>query len=768
MIQGIKRLLGLATAQAAAPQSRGRAAMLTPLSEDRAFQTLLSTIEALVKHNERALWPELLKAAVVVVPGAETGSLQLRRGVVFRCVAQLGFSDTLLGVEISQADSARWHGDPEAFARGEPRIARGRVLARLAEHNFQSKHSPAAQILAEAGQLGALRANLFLPIVLDGEVVANFNFDNLQDESAFSGQSLRVAQQFALQATALLASERERRALVRRAREFEILAGVAANLRTAQSTPEIAEQLLLEVKTLLLCEHVAILGVNDSRDQLRVLAAAGRYQTYLPQPRGSGLAWATIEAAETLWGEKIFHVAKLTGNQQDWQAFSDTQACAPMLSADGLPVGAILASRSLREAADARSTIEVHATSRFSERDAAHLSLIADVGASALERVVMTEKLAQEAEERRLLLELSRSLETSNDPQTAMQVALERIRELGGADLAAIGSLKGDQFLLRALAGGGSSQVLAQMGAVPAHHPLFSWMSSRGEALEIEDTSQVPDAQSLAALGVRSVYLRSLPSDTSTSGLALFRFRAPRAWTANEHRLLDAASRTLGAVLERLERLEMLEATNEGALRAIGLALENRDADTAGHTDRVALWAERLAKQLKLSTAEVQAIRWGAYLHDIGKLAVPDRILHKPGRYDEEERRIMERHPQLGHEMALRMPFLPTTTREIILHHHERWDGRGYPHGLAGEGIPLGARVFAVCDVLDALASKRPYKAAMAPREVLAELRAALAGGQFDPRIFAALEALLEHFPILSIGEVVPNDARSEARGLDA
>jgi putative nucleotidyltransferase with HDIG domain len=580
---------------------------------------------------------------------------------------------------------------------------------------------------------------------------------------------LRVAQQFALQATALLASERERRALVLRAREFEILAGVAANLRTARSTPEIAEQLLLEVKTLLLCEHVAILGVNDDQSQLRVLAAVGRYQTYLPQPRGSGLAWATIESAETLWGEKILHVARLTGNQHDWLAFSDSQACAPMLSAEGLPVGAILASRSLMEAADARSTIEVRASSRFGERDAAHLSLIADVGASALERVAVTERLAQEAEERRLLLELSRSLESSNDPQTAMQVALERIRELGGADIAAIGSLKGEQFLLRALAGSTDNQVLERMGAVPAHHPLFAWMSSRGEALEIEDTSQVPDAHSLASLGVRSVYLRSLPNDTSTSGLALFRFRA-RAWSVREHRLLDAASRTLGAVLERLERLEMLEATNEGALRAIGLALENRDADTAGHTDRVALWAERLAQQVGLPKAEVQAIRWGAYLHDIGKLAVPDRILHKPGRYDEEERRIMERHPQLGHEMALRMPFLPTTTREIILHHHERWDGRGYPHGLAGEAIPLGARVFAVCDVLDALASQRPYKAALAPSEVMAELRASLASGQFDPLIFASLEALLESFPILSVGGSIPkaSEVRPETRNLDA
>ncbi|HYW06384.1 MAG TPA: HD-GYP domain-containing protein, partial [Longimicrobium sp.] len=133
----------------------------------------------------------------------------------------------------------------------------------------------------------------------------------------------------------------------------------------------------------------------------------------------------------------------------------------------------------------------------------------------------------------------------------------------------------------------------------------------------------------------------------------------------------------------------------------------------------------------------LRALRWGAYLHDVGKIAVPDGILRKPGKLDAAEMEQMRRHPAIGLEFGERIGFLPRGALDVILHHHERWDGGGYPAGLAGEAIPVLARIFAVCDVFDALVSERPYKRAWTRAEALAEIRAG-AGTQFDARVVDA------------------------------
>lgn len=137
---------------------------------------------------------------------------------------------------------------------------------------------------------------------------------------------------------------------------------------------------------------------------------------------------------------------------------------------------------------------------------------------------------------------------------------------------------------------------------------------------------------------------------------------------------------------------------------------------------------------MRLAEPALTHLRWGAYLHDLGKLAIPDSILKKPGKLEPEEWERMQAHTTLGEEMARRLGFLPQATLQVIRHHHERWDGSGYPDGLAGEAIPLLARVFALADVYDALTSERPYKRAWSHEEALAEIRRQ-AGRHFDPEL---------------------------------
>lgn len=170
-------------------------------------------------------------------------------------------------------------------------------------------------------------------------------------------------------------------------------------------------------------------------------------------------------------------------------------------------------------------------------------------------------------------------------------------------------------------------------------------------------------------------------------------------------------------------------------------ALEIRDQETEGHTQRVAHLTMRLAESLGVPRSQLVQIRRGALLHDIGKMGIPDQILHKPGPLDPEEWAIVRQHPQIAYELLLPIPFLRHAL-EIPYCHHERWDGTGYPRGLKGLEIPLAARIFSVIDVWDALTNDRPYRKAESRTETLAYLRAQK-NRYFDPEIVEAFEKLI-------------------------
>ncbi len=178
------------------------------------------------------------------------------------------------------------------------------------------------------------------------------------------------------------------------------------------------------------------------------------------------------------------------------------------------------------------------------------------------------------------------------------------------------------------------------------------------------------------------------------------------------------------------------------ALRALGQALEAHDSEMKGHTDRVAELARWVAEAMSWSPSQWQAMRWGAYLHDVGKIEIPDTVLYKLGPLDESEWQIMRSHVEGGVQFATALGFLPEMTLRVIADHHERWDGLGYPAGKAGCQISLAGRVLALCDVYDALISDRPYKKAWTPQEALAEI-GAQAGRQFDPTLTEVFVDLL-------------------------
>jgi len=223
-----------------------------------------------------------------------------------------------------------------------------------------------------------------------------------------------------------------------------------------------------------------------------------------------------------------------------------------------------------------------------------------------------------------------------------------------------------------------------------------------------------------------------------------------RHFNRQEMHLLSLIANQIGVVLEntRLHNQERqhvawmatalreLEETYRTTLEALSAALDTRDTETRDHSRRVTFYTSAIARAMGVGEEELVDIERGALLHDVGKIGLPDAILFKPGALSEAEWAEVRKHPLIGYRMLSKIGFLENAL-PVVLHHHERWEGRGYPFGLAGEAIPLGARIFAVADTLDAMTSDRPYRRALSFAKAKEEI-IRNSGRQFDPQVVQA------------------------------
>jgi putative nucleotidyltransferase with HDIG domain len=199
-----------------------------------------------------------------------------------------------------------------------------------------------------------------------------------------------------------------------------------------------------------------------------------------------------------------------------------------------------------------------------------------------------------------------------------------------------------------------------------------------------------------------------------------------RVYQSNLESLVAARTEQLRQTMVDLER------SYDITLEALGDALDLKDAETEGHSKRVTAFTIAIARAMGMSSDKIRVIARGAFLHDIGKMAIPDAILRKPGALTEDEKAVMREHCYRGYQMLKKIPFL-TEAAEIVYAHQECFDGSGYPRGLKGEEIPMGARIFSIADTLDAITSDRPYRAAQSISAARAEIQR-WSGRQFDPQ----------------------------------
>jgi HD-GYP domain-containing protein (c-di-GMP phosphodiesterase class II) len=229
--------------------------------------------------------------------------------------------------------------------------------------------------------------------------------------------------------------------------------------------------------------------------------------------------------------------------------------------------------------------------------------------------------------------------------------------------------------------------------------------------------------------------------------------------TSIELQLIDAVADYLGAFLHNVALYDEQRSMFLGTVHAMTAAIDAKDRYTRGHSERVALMGSRLAGAVGMSDEQVERIRIAGLVHDVGKIGVPEAVLRKPGRLTDEEFEQIKRHPRIGYDILRDIGPLADVLPGV-LYHHERWDGRGYPEGLAASGIPLMGRLLAVADAFDAMSSDRSYRPALPREKVLREM-IDCAGSQFDPE-------LAPIFVKLDLNEYDAMVARHEAQEAEA
>jgi putative nucleotidyltransferase with HDIG domain len=358
------------------------------------------------------------------------------------------------------------------------------------------------------------------------------------------------------------------------------------------------------------------------------------------------------------------------------------------------------------------------------------------------------------------------------DLPTAVDVRLEQRERLAVAsrlsaklapllDEAEIGRLTVEELhhsfdyylaVIQRLDGDGCLHVIASAGPLagagflydvqPVTRGVNGRVARTGRAALVEDTRDDPD------------YLRrdtrtdpgselSLPIhvDGQLWGVMNLEEQAVGAFGRDDLLLAETIVAQVGAALHRHRLFVELENAFSTTLSALSSALEMKDEYTAGHADEVATVCERVGTQLGLDAPSLRSLRYAALLHDIGKIGIRSEILTKPDRLTDSEFEEIKQHTVLGARMLERIPFF-RDVHPLVRSAHERWDGRGYPDGLAGDAIPLGARIVCACDAYHAMTSDRPYRSAMSAARAREELNRC-AGTQFDPRVVKALLAAM-------------------------
>ncbi len=367
-------------------------------------------------------------------------------------------------------------------------------------------------------------------------------------------------------------------------------------------------------------------------------------------------------------------------------------------------------------------------------RDADGITSCIEISRDVTEMLTIRDQAKSRLDSLTALFKVSNSLSTGLETDSIIDnLAQSTLSALKASAVAVMTFEERDRRLvLRSVTGEASSWPQKIGDAIGLDESVLNGLvSGAGPFCAAHPEQMTPASSLLAPPASQSVLVGRLASRGRLLGL--ISVSSPRKNSFSEPGQLELFTdiTNQGAVaIDNAQTYNRLEAAFWSTIRSLAEAIDAKDSYTRGHSDRVAEYADALASRLNLGENELSAIRCAGYLHDTGKIGIPDAILLKPGRLTDEEYDIIRNHPVLSHKIIEPVDF-PYDVKPIVRHHHERIDGSGYPDGLAGEEIPLGARIIGIADAFEAMTSDRPYRKALARTAAVSELKRC-AGTQFD------------------------------------
>lgn len=543
----------------------------------------------------------------------------------------------------------------------------------------------------------------------------------------FSQEQAHFLNLVATQTAMALEKARHSQQAERRLEELILLNEVIVSANTEVSLERVVSSVTVEIGEILQSSQVHVAIADENGQGWRAIAPSGTLRA---------LDWAPTVSKWAMASRQALSIADLARDARFDLPETDVRAClvAPMLIHERV-IGTIAVAHSEPNTYDAN--------------DLRLLTTLAGQIAAALERARLLDETRARLADISAMFEFSNALRMATTEVALVELvvrdAVEMLKARGGSLLL----LSENENELRVVA---VSQMNGLGRAIPRELGGLSWEAlARGETFAVEDV--VEDARvKLPAVPpeMHGAIVAPLHTPSGVLGSLFVGFEEVGEPSADKMRLTTTIANLTTQALQRLRlhaqtlaqaeslasAFNELEESYQATLRALSAALDARDRETEGHSQRVTKLALKIGKQLELTPQELTNLERGALLHDVGKIGISDNILLKAGPLTARERARMNQHPQLGYAMLKGIPFLQEAL-PVVLHHQEMFDGSGYPSGLRGEEIPLGARIFAVADTYDAMTSTRPYRNALSHQAALAEI-VAQSGKQFDPRVVQA------------------------------
>ena len=571
--------------------------------------------------------------------------------------------------------------------------------------------------IGKSGLLMSIRSALCVPVMM-GEEVLGLIYVHKTDPGhrPFDQRDVQLAVAISHQAALT----------IQRTRLLESLLQLASELRRVSTQAEMLPIILDSTLALLNCEGAALVLRDLEKDEIAVGLGRGAWASLTGRrvPADDGLIGPVLRTGQPL----VVQPTASDPSPKRSEAFDDLPDIA------GVPLVA------------QEFTLGVLAIGRkgaVQESDLRLLRAVADNAASALHSSALREQTEQRLQRLMALRAIDQTITTDRNLEATLNTMLDHCQAQLGVDAASVLLYKPETELLEYAANLGFRTEALRYTRLRLGESYAGRAAQQRELIHVADLARYPDglvrAPLLAAEGFLVYYGVPLIAEGQVKGVLEIFHRSPldpnREWLG----FLTALASQAAIAIDNVTLFEKLEHSNEELALAYNTTLEGwsraldlRDKETEGHTRRVTQTTLRLAEAMGLSEALRTQVMRGALLHDIGKMAIPDSILLKPGPLTADEWEIMRRHPGYACDLLAPIEYLRPAL-PIPYCHHEKWDGSGYPRGLKGEAIPLEARLFAVADVWDALRSERPYHPPRSVEESLAYIREQ-PGKHFDPQ----------------------------------